>query len=81
MSELGETFKAWDEEKTLKKRSNSESSISILKENGIVYKILSTNGPHLRIGEYDFWAGTGLWINRKSRKRGRGIFNLLKVLQ
>lgn len=80
MSELGDTFKAWNEEKKAKKLSNAENSLRLLKEKGIEYELLSSNGPHLRIGDYDFWASTGLFVHRKSKQRGRGIHNLLRRL-
>lgn len=80
MSDLGEIFGAWKVEKKAKKLSNTENNLRILKEKGIEYELLSSNGPHLRIGDYDFWASTGLFVHRKSKQRGRGIHNLLRRL-
>lgn len=42
---------------------------------------MSNNGGiHLVIGDFDFWPSTGLFKNRKTGKKGRGVFNLIKVL-
>ena len=80
MSDLGDTFRAWKEEKKSKKKSNVTNAYRILDSKGIEYQILSPNGPHLRIGNYDFWAGTGLFVCRTGKDRGRGIKNLLRRL-
>lgn len=79
MSELGEIFSAWREEKKEKKISNLEKSIQILDNNNINYDVLSDT--HYRISNYDFWPSTGLFINRKTGRKGRGVFNLIRNLQ
>lgn len=78
MSELGDTFREWREYKKKKKAKNLEFAPDILHENGIRFKALTME--HYRIGEYDFWPTTGLYIHRKTKKRGRGVFNLIKAL-
>lgn len=79
MSEIGETFRAFNEHKREKKRTNLESSISILKERNIDFCMLSP--IHIRVNSiYDFWPSTGLYICNKTNKRGRGIFNLLREI-
>ncbi|CAI6072870.1 hypothetical protein [Cohnella sp. JJ-181] len=35
---------------------------------------------HFIIGEFDFWATTGLYIHRKTKRRGRGVKNLLALI-
>lgn len=32
------------------------------------------------IGDFDFYPSTGLFRNRKTNKKGRGIFNLIKLI-
>lgn len=80
MSELGETFKAMREHGKAKRQSNSEFSIEALKRHGVEFEMLNPHGPHLRVGEIDFWPSTGLFINRRTQKRSRGIHNLLTKL-
>lgn len=29
----------------------------------------------------DFWPGTGKWIARDTKRKGRGVFNLLKYIK
>lgn len=76
MSELGELFKALKEDRKLKKEFNYGNSIEILKNNGIKFEFLSTY--HIKIGEFNFWPSTGLFIHVKTKKRGRGVFNLIR---
>lgn len=79
MSELGELYSAWNEHKRAKKKLNYEQSLQLLADNGVVLKQLSPD--HFRIDDFDYWPSTGLFINRKTNKRGRGVFNLIKRLQ
>lgn len=78
MSELGDDFKAWREDKRDKKENNYNRALDLLAEHGIKFERLSES--HLRIGEIDYWPSTGLFINRKTKKRGRGIINLIKAV-
>lgn len=79
MSEIGETFKTLHKIRQERKWENHAKSLNILKEKNIRHKILSDT--HIRIEDsYDFWPTTGLFINRKTKQRGRGIFNLLMEL-
>lgn len=73
--DLSEDYRAWNEAKRDKRSLNLESSIRILQTEGIAFKQLSDT--HFRIGEFDFWPSTGLFLNRKTKKRGRGIFSLV----
>jgi hypothetical protein len=78
MSELGEMYAEWKKEKQEKKIANHDNSIELLKEKKVPFKMFSND--HLRVGEYDFWPSTGLFIHLKTKKRGRGVFNLLKKI-
>lgn len=65
-----------------KRWSNLDSSKKILQDAGVLFEE-KANG-HIIIHEgdkYDFWATTGLFINRKTKQRGRGVFNLLKKIR
>ena len=73
--DLGSLYRSWNEHKKEKKASNKERSIALLKEKNIQYRELSSD--HLRVGEWDYWPSTGLFIHVKTKKRGRGVFNLL----
>jgi hypothetical protein len=78
MSELGDIFKAHREEAKLRKTKNAESSTALLNEKKVQYEVLSES--HLRVGDWDFWPSTGLFIHVKTKKRGRGVYNLLKKI-
>ena len=79
MSEIGELFTALREQRRIKKLSNLEQSTNILKEKNINF-VSRNNGIHLIVGNFDFYPSTGKFINRISKKDGRGIFNLIKKL-
>mgnify|MGYP000090004869 CR=1 FL=1 len=79
MSELGEIFSALREQGKQKRKSNAEASEQILIDSKIPFKYLSCT--HIRVGEYDFWPSTGLFIHVKTKKRGRGIFNLMRRIK
>lgn len=79
MSELGETFSAYRELRRAKKEQNKVNSIEILKNAGISYQT-KNGGIHLIVGEYNFWPTTGKFQNRITKKTGRGVFKLIKLL-
>jgi hypothetical protein len=76
---MKEDFKLLQELNRGRRRSNTESSTLILKENEICFTS-KNNGVHLIVEDFDFYPSTGLFINRTTKERGRGIFNLLKLL-
>lgn len=79
MSELGDDFAAMREHGKIKKKSNLQNAKAVFAENEVEF---SEKSPiHFIVGEYDFWPSTGLFISRRTRKRGRGIFNLIKKVK
>jgi len=63
-----------------KRANNRVKAQETLMKNGIKYE--SKNfGAHLIVqgkdGTYDFYPGTGLYISRNTKKKERGIFNLI----
>lgn len=81
----GNTFEnEWDSyeaERRAKRWENDRQSIEILQRQKIPFETLSKAGSHYRIGEYDFWATTGKFIHRTTKKSGRGVFNLIKLYE
>lgn len=75
--EYAEAFKALKEEGRKKRASNLANSLSILTAMGITFKLLSPT--HVRVGAFDFWPSTGLFMNTKTKKRGRGVHNLIRL--
>lgn len=68
-------------EASQKKRwENDRRSIEFLESKGFEVKVLDKSISHYRIGDYDFWATTGKFINRKTKAKGRGVFNLYRRL-
>lgn len=80
MGDMGELDKDWQQIRQEKKKNNAEHAIKLLEEYNIVYIVLSNNGPHLRIKDYDLWCSTGLFVNRKTKEWGRGIKKLIILL-
>ena len=78
MSEIGELFKAIKSNQKQDRAFNLETALVVLDDLKIKYERFNSN--HFRIGDIDFWATTGLFLNTKTRERGRGIANLLKKI-
>ena len=58
-----------------------ENAEKILTENGIDFIQHTKAHYSIQDRKYDLWPGTGLWIERATGKRGRGIFNLIKLIK
>lgn len=74
--EYAEAFKALCEEGKKKRASNLANSLNLLTAMGIPFRRLSPT--HVRVGEYDYWPSTGLFIHMKTKARGRGIQKLIR---
>jgi hypothetical protein len=79
--EEGDFYRAIKKERQEKRWSNNEKSLKILEEKGIKYETLNSSIGHYRIGNFDFWPNTGMFYNRKLKKAGRGVFNLINFLK
>lgn len=77
--EYAEAFKALKEEGRKKRETNLMSSLALLASLGIEFKMLSSS--HARVGAYDFWPSTGLFIHIKTKKRNRGVQKLIRALK
>lgn len=76
----GDTKEARKEESRKRKDRNHAHAIDQLAKNGVSSK--SKDGVHYVVdSRFDYWPSTGLFINRKTKKRGRGIKNLLRALK
>ena len=78
---MSEEWEGYREDRSKKKKQNQISSVKILKERGVPFETMNEGNGHYRIGEYDFWATTGKFIHRPTKKHGRGVFNLLKLIK
>lgn len=65
-----------------KRAENRERSAGALTEAGISY-VVKNDGAHLIVADqWDFWPGTGLWMNRGNRRQhGRGVFRLISRIK
>lgn len=77
MGDMGDDFNAFKKAGQQKRWRNLENSTRILKEHGIPFETYN-NGIHLKVGPFDFWPSTGLYMHSKTQKTGRGVFNLIK---
>lgn len=84
MSEIGEDFKALREESKERRGVYRKIAKNLLRRKGICFDERN-QGAHLIVespgGKIDFWPGTGKFIVRKSGAVGRGVFNLLRVIE
>ena len=71
-------------QRQIKNANNRRDTKLILEKTGVKFTE-HNNGAHLIItaanGIYDLWSGTGKFLNRKSGKYGRGVFNLLEEIE
>lgn len=78
MGDMGEVFNAMRKAAQDKRAANREQSAKMLQDAGIPFDS-HNHGAHLIVdGRYDFWPGTGLWIERSTKKDGRGVHSLMK---
>ena len=43
--------------------------------------VVKNEGAHLIVlDRWDYWPGTGLWIDRQTKRQGRGVHSLLVAL-
>ena len=85
MGDVGETWKAFKDikkkESSEKKKSNLDYALNTLKEKRIPFR-KNNGGIHLVIDcRFDYWPTTGKFINRVTKKKGRGLINLLKEVE
>jgi hypothetical protein len=80
MSDMGELFNAARVASQEKRSANLESSVELLTNSGASFEKLSTY-HYLVAGRYDFWPSTGLFIDRQTKSKSRGIFELLKIVE
>ena len=79
MGDMGDIFRDMREFNKERRHQNLERGLERLKESGVDFKMLSPD--HVRVSGYDYWPSTGLFIEMKTKRRGRGIGNLLKVVR
>jgi hypothetical protein len=61
---------------------NKSFAVEMLRECNVSFQV-KNNGEHVIVAgnpATDYWPGTGLFIQRKTKKEGRGIYNLLKLI-
>lgn len=80
MSEIGDIFAGHREGSILKRARNRETSRRLLSDAGVSFTI-HNDGAHLIVERrWDFWPGTGKWIDRRGGKYRRGVFLLLAAI-
>ena len=73
----------FDRESSERRAHNRRNSAVILGAFGVKFST-NNDGQHLMIPladrTIDFWPGTGTYIDRKTRSKGRGVRHLIKLL-
>ena len=80
MSEIGEVFKAMHEHNRAERWEHSRHNRLALAERGIQYDYHADTGTVLVDG-FQFWTTTGKWYNAKTKQRGHGVNELIKLLE
>lgn len=76
----GDAFRMMAEESKARRASNRERSAAELTARGIAF-VSKNHGTHLILAEWELFPGTGLWKHRKTKEKGRGVFNLIRRLE
>lgn len=77
----GDLWRDVREESQQRRGRNRAHGEHLLRHRGVPF-VSHSNGVHLVVAErFDYWPGTGLWIERSTGKRGRGIRNLLSEVE
>jgi hypothetical protein len=77
MGEMGELFNDLYKLNKEKKQNNLSYALEILQD----YDYIKISDYCFRIGDFDFWPTTGLFIDRITNKKFRGINNLLPLIE
>jgi hypothetical protein len=82
--EVSDIYKVLYQRSKEKRANNRDASAKMLTDYNVRYLALN-QGAHLVI-QYDdliidFWPGTGLWIDRATRIKKRGVRNLINYVQ
>jgi hypothetical protein len=83
---MGDIFRPYREARVEKRRANTVNSTTILKERAVEFTS-HNGGIHLVVAKkWDFWPSTGKFMERHGRagkplRKGRGVFNLLKLIE
>jgi hypothetical protein len=79
--DMADDFRALREESQRRRQSNREQSPLALTAAGLQFTV-HNDGAHLVVcARWDFWPGTGKWIDRKTKRGGRGVFQLIRMVQ
>jgi hypothetical protein len=65
----------------LKRRQNIVSARERLAEAGITFEERQGGGMLIVAGAWQFAPGTGVWTEQRGDRRGRGVLNLIRVIQ
>ncbi len=78
MSDMGDDFRALREEGKERRERNREHGPVVLQREGISY-VSHNAGAHLVVeSRFDYWPGTGLFIDRITRLQHRGVRALVQ---
>ena len=77
MGDEGDFWRYVKAARKAKRAANTVASTDLLTQNGIEFE--SKNfGAHLFVsGRFDFWPSSGLYIDRATGKRSRGVMKLI----
>lgn len=73
-------WRAYKDASQEKRAANRQDSAQILANQGIPY-ISHNGGVHLVVcGLWNFWPGTGKYMEIRGSRQGRGVFNLIALI-
>lgn len=80
MGDVGDEYRESREALQDRKWSRHDEAMAALSASGIPFEE-KANGHCIIAGRFDYWATKGLWIERKTKRRGHGVQSLIKLLK
>jgi hypothetical protein len=79
-NEVSEMWRDFRAARAEKRAGNRASSADLLTQAGIEF-VSKNGGAHLIVGRFDFWPGTGLWMERGNTRRRYGVRSLIATVK
>lgn len=79
MNKSSEIFNTWIDCRKTKFEKNFKDSTDTLISQSVEFSRISSN--QLSVGNFDYFPATGIFIDRLSKAKGRGVMNLIKKVK
>lgn len=74
-------MKPWEQQRAQraqKKQQNTTSALAKLRSSNVEFEEVD---GHYKIGEYDFWPESGVFVHRGAKTKGKGVDELINLVK